>query len=116
MNIDFTHSNGVTLAKLRDLRLDAAGAPDFKARVGATLDGGSGRIVLDLSAVELVDSTGLSAILSVLKRLPPDGVLALAGCRKPVTELIKLTRLDRVLRLFPTVEEAEQALAGGSAQ
>jgi anti-sigma B factor antagonist len=112
MNIDFNLSRGVTVAKLLDRRLDASGAPDFKTRVGDRIDTGVSLLVLDLSAVEFVDSTGLSAILSALKRLPPEGgILALAGCRKPVAELIKLTRLDRVLRLFPNVEDAMEALA-----
>ena len=112
MNIDFTPSQGVTVAKVHDRQLDAAGAPDFKARVGSRLESGPPLLVLDLSAVEFVDSTGLSAILSAFRRLPADGGrLALAGCRKPVIELIKLTRLDRVLRLFDTTEEAVEALA-----
>jgi anti-sigma B factor antagonist len=112
MNIDFSLARDVTVAKLLDRRLDASGAPDFKTRVGDRIGTGVSLLVLDLSAVDFVDSTGLSAILSALKRLPPDGgILALAGCRKPVTELIKLTRLDRVLRLFETPEEAVAALA-----
>jgi anti-sigma B factor antagonist len=92
MNIDFESRNGITQAKLHDRRLDAAGAPDFKQRVSQRIDEGAHHLVLDLTAVELVDSTGLSALLSVLKRLPPDGVLALAGTRPPVIELMKLTR------------------------
>jgi len=110
MNIDFSLAHGVTLAKPLDRRLDAAGSADFKTRVGDRLDTGPHSLVLDLSTVEFVDSTGLSAILSVLKRLPPDGSLGLAGCQKQVVELLKLTRLDRVLRLFGTAEEAVQAL------
>lgn len=114
MNIDFTLSHGVTVARLLDPRLDAAGAADFKARVGSRLAAGSTLLVLDLAAVEFVDSTGLSAILSAFRRLPPEGgALALAGCRKPVFELIKLTRLDRVLRLFDSAGAAVEALTQG---
>ena len=112
MNIDFTLQQGVTVARLLDSRLDAAGAPDFKTRVGDRLEAGPPLLVLDLAAVEFVDSTGLSAILSAFRRLPADsGSLALAGCRKQVTELIKLTRLDRVLRLFDSTDAAVAALA-----
>ncbi len=115
MNIDFIFSHGVTVARLLDPRLDAAGAPDFKARVGSHLEAGTARLVLDLTAVEFVDSTGLSAILSAFRRLPADGgALALAGCRKPVFDLIKLTRLDRVLRLFDTAEEAVAGLVAAA--
>jgi anti-sigma B factor antagonist len=111
MNIDFDVKNGVTLARLHDRSFDAAGANDFKERVGRRIDEGGHHLVVDLAGVEFVDSTGLSALLSMLKRLPPDGALALAGSRPPVVELMKLTRLDRVLRLFPTVESAVEALA-----
>jgi anti-sigma B factor antagonist len=111
MNIDFDHASGVTLVRLLDRRLDAAGASDFKERVGDCIEEGARHVVLDLAAVDFVDSTGLSAILSVLKRLSPEGGLALAGCRPAVVELMKLTRLDRVLRLFPTSESATAALA-----
>jgi anti-sigma B factor antagonist len=111
MNIDLSLSRGVTIAKLLDRRLDASGGTDFKTRIGGRLDAGERFLVLDLSDVEFVDSTGLSAILSILKRVPPDGGLALAGCQKQVVELVKLTRLDRILRLFPTAQEAAQALA-----
>jgi anti-sigma B factor antagonist len=115
MNIDFTLSHGVTVARLLDSRLDAAGAADFKARVGGRHEAGPPLLVLDLAAVEFVDSTGLSAILSTFRRLPADGggALALAGCRKPVVELIKLTRLDRVLKLFDSTDQAVEALAPG---
>ncbi len=113
MNIDFSLARGVTLAKVLDRRLDAAGAADFKGRVGDRAAGCPACLVVDLSAVDLIDSTGLSALLSVLKRMPPEGGMALAGCRRPVTDLIKLTRLDRVLRLFPTTEEAVQELGSG---
>jgi len=111
MNIDFDNASGVTLVKVLDRRLDAAGAADFKDRVGDRIEEGARSLVLDLAAVEFVDSTGLSAILSVLKRLAPEGGLALAGCRPAVIELMKLTRLDRVLRLFPDPASATAALA-----
>jgi len=114
MNIDFSLDHGVALAKPLDRRLDASGAADFKSRVGSHIEGGSRCLVLDLSAVEFIDSTGLSSILSILRRLAPDGTLGLAGCTKQIVELIKLTRLDRVLRLFPNTEEAVQALANGN--
>jgi anti-sigma B factor antagonist len=112
MNISFANRNGVTIATLQERRLDAAGAPDFKERVGARIDAGAPRLILDLTAVDFVDSTGLSAILSLLKRVSPSGALALAGCRPPVIELLKLTRLDRVIQLYAGTEAAIRGLVG----
>ncbi|HZF09397.1 MAG TPA: STAS domain-containing protein [Thermoanaerobaculia bacterium] len=111
MNIDFDITRGVTVAKLHERRLDAAGAPDLKSRIGRRIAEGERLIVLDMTPVEFVDSTGLSAILSALKGVAPDGKLALAGCRPVVLELLKLTRLDRILQHFPTAEEATQSIA-----
>lgn len=111
MNIELSDQNGLLVAKVLDRRLDAAAAPDLKAKVGDRIDKGAGRIVLDLTEVEFVDSTGLGAILWVLKRLPGQS-LALAGCRPSIVELLKLTRLDRVFKLYPTPAEATAALGG----
>lgn len=111
MNIELKDAGGLLVAKILDRRLDAAATPDLKAKVGEWIDKGTGRIVLDLTDVEFVDSTGLGAILSILKRLPGQS-LVLAGCRPPIAELLKLTRLDRVFKLFPTQAEAVAALGG----
>ncbi len=111
MNIEVQDATGVLVVKILDRRLDAHGAPDLKARVGNEIGKGAARIVLDLTDVEFVDSTGLGAILSILKRLPGQ-TLVLAGCRPPIVELLKLTRLDRVFKLFSTQADAIAALAG----
>lgn len=111
MNIELKDASGLLVAKILDRRLDAAATPDLKAKVGEWIDKGTGRIVLDLTDVEFVDSTGLGAILSILKRLPGQS-LVLAGCRPPIAELLKLTRLDRVFKVFPTQAEAVAALGG----
>lgn len=112
MNISFANRGGVTIATLQERRLDAATATDFKERVAARIETGVQRLILDLTSVEFVDSTGLSAILSLLKRVSPSGALALAGCRPPVIELLKLTRLDRVVGLYAGTEAAVRGLGG----
>ena len=113
MNIEMEAQSQVLVARVRDARIDANAAADLKAKLIERVDQGSHRIVLDLTAVQFVDSTGLGAMLSVLKRLPPAGGLALAGCQGPVAELVKLTRLDRVFRMFPTVSEAAASFPAG---
>ena len=71
---------------------------------------GRRRIVLDLSGVEFLDSTGLGTMVSLMKALGPEGDLALAGAQAPVRKLLTLTRLDRVFRLHETPDDAERAL------
>ena len=68
-------------------------------------------IVLDLSAVTFVDSSGLGAIVSSLKMLRGQGQLALCGMPNTVMSTFKLTRMDKVFRIFPSHVEAIAALS-----
>ncbi|HYC04501.1 MAG TPA: STAS domain-containing protein [Azospirillaceae bacterium] len=108
--IDSEARGGVTLARLTDKRLDAAAAPGFKTGISALIEGGADRIVLDLTAVSFVDSSGLGAIVSALKQLGSRGDLVLAGLQPPVRKLLQLTRLDRVFKTYDTAEDAVAAL------
>jgi anti-sigma B factor antagonist len=92
-------------------RLGADKAVAFKDALGRHLAGGAVSIVLDLSKVEFIDSSGLGAILSVLKRMPKGCELILCGTTDPVTSMFKLTRLDRVFTMKRTVDEAVSALS-----
>jgi len=106
MNIEFKNVGAVLVARVVDKRIDAQAGPDLKAKVGARIEQGAHRLVLDLSEVEFVDSTGLGAVLSLVKRVPAGGNLVLCGCRTALVELMRLTRLDRVFRLFASEAEA----------
>ena len=110
MNIDFKDVGPVVVARITDKRIDAAAGPELKAKVGARLEQGAQRLVLDLSDVEFVDSTGLGAILSIVKRVPAGGSVVLCGCRPTLVDLMRLTRLDRVFKMFPSQAEATAAL------
>ena len=94
-----------------ETRLGADKVEDFKNAVGRHLAAGPVSIVLDLSKVEFIDSSGLGAILSILKRMPKGCELILCGTTDPVTSMFKLTRLDRVFTMKKTVDEAVSALS-----
>ena len=87
-------------------RLDAAATGAFKQAMTDGIGDGTARVLLDLGAVEFVDSTGLGAIVAVMKRLPADGVLVITAARQPVRRLLQITGLDRLFRQFDSVEEA----------
>jgi anti-sigma B factor antagonist len=106
MNIEFTEHRRTQVVRILDPRIDAEGVGDLTARVARRMETGAMHILLDLAEVAFVDSAGLGGILSVLKRLPAGGSLTLCGCRPAVLELLRLTRLDRILRLAPSVGEA----------
>jgi anti-sigma B factor antagonist len=97
-------------------RLDASAATDFKGKMVDWINAGHHRIVLDLSHVDFVDSSGLGAIVSCLKTLGGDGDLIICCVRETVMSLFQLTRMNRVFQIFPSQAEAIRAAqAKGSA-
>lgn len=91
-------------------RLDAAAAPQFKSDLDANLPKGSQRVLLDLSNVDFVDSTGLGALVGLLKRLGGSGRIAVVGVKPAVRRLFQLTRLEELFNLSDSEEDAMNAL------
>jgi anti-sigma B factor antagonist len=86
-------------------RLDALASAEFRREVLQHL-GNHRRVVLDMSRVSFVDSSGLASLVSLLKSLPDGATLRLAHVHANVQALLRLTRLMKVFSSFPTVEEA----------
>ncbi len=81
-------------------RLDAAVARDFKAEIEKAWTAGVSSVEIDMTAVEFVDSSGVGALLSVYRKLPPGaGVTRLVGIRPGVLAVLELLRLHRVFEL-----------------
>jgi anti-sigma B factor antagonist len=86
--------------RIAEPQFDAATVPDFKKALDAAWKPGVARVVLDLAAVELIDSSGVGALLSVQKRLPPDAEpVTLRRVRPAVVGVLQLLRLQRVFKL-----------------
>lgn len=69
------------------------------------------RIVFNMSHLRFVDSSGLGSMMLCLRRLSASGGnLKLCGLSKSVQALFELVRMNRVFDIYPTVEEAVQAL------
>lgn len=68
------------------------------------------RVILDLSRTTKVDSAGLGKIVNCLSRLKTaGGTLCLAGVSEMVAGLLKMTKVDRLVKVYPTAEEAAQS-------
>lgn len=101
--------NALIVTPLED-RLDARVATDFKERMIELIASGNTVIVLDLSKVEFIDSSGLGAIVSSLKRMGGRGELVVCGLQETTMTLFKLTRMDRVFQVFESEQQAVSAL------
>ena len=101
----------VLVAKTCEPRVDARLASEFKQRLLAMIESGHPLIALDLSDVDFLDSSGLGAIVSALKQLNGRGDLVIVGAKPAVTNLFRLTRMDKVFRMYPGTAEAVAALS-----
>lgn len=87
-----------------DTRIDAAVAIQFKDAMRKQTEGGPEVVVLDLSKVEFIDSSGLGAIVAAMKILGKERKLALAGLTPAVARVFQLTRMDSVFSIFSTLD------------
>lgn len=92
---------GMRIAVLED-RIDAAVALEFKEAVRSHAAQGGNPVILDLSQVQFLDSSGLGAVVAVMKLLAPDQRLELAGLTQPVTKVFRLTRMDTIFVIHPS--------------
>lgn len=111
MRFEENRVGNVLIATVLDNRIAADVAATFKAHMAEYLKKGERSIVLDLRAVSFIDSSGLSALVSTLKAVGGEGQLVISGACGTVASMFKLTRMDKILRLFSTNEEAVAAIS-----
>lgn len=100
MKIEQRVVEAVTVLELSD-RLTAAVAAQLRAAVDDAIAAGADRIVLDLAQVPFIDSSGLGAVIGALKAArTAGGDLRLASAGDQVRQVLRLTNLDRVLRVY----------------
>lgn len=103
MQLDCTQTPDMLIVHVRESRIDAAGAIDFKDRMRDLIARGPGRVLLDLSRVVFIDSSGLGAVVAVRKSLGPDRPLELAALTPAVDKVFRLTRMDTVFLIHKSV-------------
>jgi anti-sigma B factor antagonist len=106
MNLTSTTDGGHRIVTVNESRIDAAVALSFKDQMRSQTENGPGIVVLDLRQVQFVDSSGLGAIVASMKAMGRDKTLALAGLTPTVDKVFRLTRMDSVFRMYPTLEDA----------
>ena len=96
-----------SLLRLHEEKMDSSVAPSLKSELITLHAEGIKNIILDLAEVKYTDSSGLSALLVGNRILQEDGgVFILASLTDHTLKLIKISQLDTVLNIVPTLEEA----------
>lgn len=95
------------IMKLEETNLDSLVAPVLKTELVILSNEGVHNMILDLSQVQFVDSSGLSAILTANRLWSDNKSFIITGLQSPsVKRLFEISRLDKVLTIIPTMDEA----------
>jgi len=87
--------------------VDLSTAPSLRARIDEIVSGGSRRLVVDLSAVGFMDSSGLSALVAGMKGMrAAGGRFTLVSGTDSILKVFTVTGLDRVFTIRRAVAEA----------
>lgn len=104
------HPSGITVIRPGDERLTAVNAKAFKEDVVALVDKGASTLVVDFKDVTFLDSSGLGALVGVLKKIGNRGELAVCSLNSDVEQMFRICRMDRVFTIYPDSRSAVQAI------
>ncbi len=95
--------------------IDIYTTPQFKEAVSAAIDENKPAIIINMTQVTYMDSSGFGTLLSATKRLRPlDGALYLTGCNDSIQRMLQITRLNTIFGVYATEDEALAAVNSAS--
>jgi len=113
MKLSVTRKDGILIITPKVKRIDASVAADFKSKLIDFLDNGDKVIVINLSEVDFIDSSGLGAMVLILRKIGTDGRIKLCKLNEGVRSIFELTRLDEVFEIHKSEEGALESLKTG---
>lgn len=91
--------------------IDGIESGDLRRRLNERIDAGRTRLLLDMSSVDFIDSTGLSALIGALKTTRRiGGNIGLLNPAPTVRSVLELTRLHRILEIFSNEKDGVDKL------
>jgi anti-anti-sigma factor len=109
MDFEISHNSRFTIIQVKVEKLDINTSSALKSELVSINKQGVNSIILDLSLCTYCDSSGLSSIL-IANRLCKDtnGTFILCGLNSKVMKMVEISQLDTILKIFPTLKEAEE--------
>ncbi len=111
MDVRVDQTNDVAIVPVPVAELDAANSAEFKRDMAPVLEAQS-KVVLDLTKLRFIDSSGLGAFISCLRKLnEKHGDLKLCGMSTQVRAVFELVRMHRIFEIFNSREDAIKSYA-----
>jgi len=103
------HGDGIFVVKINMSEVHTLDVPELKEKLQhAIINKGIKKMVVDLSDVKMITSSGIGIFLNINQSLKSD--LRLACANPEVEKVLELTKVTSVIKLFDTVEVALQSL------
>ena len=111
MKFSIEREDALAIFHLGEERLDSNNSPDMKRELLILCSDNVEVLILDLTPVTFCDSSGLSAILLAERQLrEQDGGVIVVDVNGKVKTLLTIAKLDQIIPVFDTVEEARKAI------
>lgn len=107
MKLSIKECKGATVVKLEGSVLGGPDATTLNDTLHKLIEKGKKKVILDLSGVKTMNSSGLGMLIAGLTTMKnAGGELLIAGVSKKIENLLVITKLTSVFELFPTVKKA----------
>jgi anti-sigma B factor antagonist len=117
MRYTVEHRDEITILSIHNQRVEGEVSAKLKAEVLIAAQPDIEGLIIDLTAVEMLDSSGLGALLLANRQLKEYGIpLALVGVKEMVLSLMKISQIDGMYDFFDTIEDVmeEWGVSGDS--
>jgi anti-sigma B factor antagonist len=99
------------VARIKLSRVDDRSSPGIRADLDSAARDAAGRLVVDLSDVQLLTSAGIGMLIQVRGTCAAlKGAIALCGVSEAVLDVLRVTKIDRVLAVRASPAEALEAV------
>jgi len=106
MDMESEEKYNWSIIQIKEERLDVKSVPEFRELLAPYITDGS-RVILNLSNIQFIDSTGIGALLQFMKALDQiGGVLKLYGIQDQVDAMFKLVHMQNLFVICSSLEEA----------
>src|SRR6187549_1195243 len=106
LGVEISDQSGWTIAAISG-EIDVATAPRLREQLIELVTDGHVRLIVDLDAVDFIDSTGLGVLVGALKRARTNGgELRVVCSHSRIVKVFEITGLDEVFAITPTIDDS----------
>lgn len=106
LKFEQTVQSGITVLSVSG-NLDSLTVPEIRPEIEKIVETGTRKVALELSGLEVIDSSGIGAIVSLFKRVRGlGGDVKIVGVQGQPREILRLLGLERAFDIVATLDEA----------